>query len=237
MLVLMLPGNLMTCAVRVLLVASISFLLLTPPSTPQATGSKTAQKGSVEVVGATCPALDSTGHECCSEPIPWVKLLESSLFMHMHDRALAVYQNEMLNKRIQESPFLHSCPGTCNRVVVLTHPPTNASNEIQCDKCNVRTCVYVCMHVCMYVCMYVSLYFIDADIPCPHILISLQISFCFKCRGQWYESHVPATCGHMVLWGASVFGAGDTNKQHDSEFLSRMEIFRSTVGCPGVCVL
>eukprot|EP00042_Codosiga_hollandica_P059108 m.902192 g.902192 ORF g.902192 m.902192 type:complete len:965 (+) comp60061_c0_seq29:224-3118(+) len=162
-----------------------------------AAGAKSDQKGTIEVVGAKCPALNQEGQECCQEPIPWAKLLDSDIFSDVEDRAMDIIQNELLNKRIQESAFLHSCPGRCNRVVLVSQPLSNRTNAIYCDEC--------------------------------------KISFCFKCRGRWYEDHRPATCQHMLLWGASVFGTdqSDHASVDDKEILSRMRIFRTTVCCPG----
>ena len=96
------------------------------------------QKGSVDVVGAVCPALNEAGIPCCSEPVPWARVIDSGLFQAMEDQALEVFQSEMLNKRILESPFLHACPGQCNRVVVVTKPLTNACNTLFCEICKVK---------------------------------------------------------------------------------------------------
>jgi hypothetical protein len=69
--------------------------------------------------------------------------------------------------------------------------------------------------------------------------VSLQTTFCFKCQGHWFEDHRPATCAHLLAWGASVYG-GDTKstskkQTEDEDMLSRMYIFRNSVGCPGLC--
>jgi hypothetical protein len=109
------------------------------PAALQAGGTSSSQKGSVSVVGAVCPALDSAGKECCQEPVPWARIIDSGLFGDDEQRALEVYENEMLNKRIQESPFLHPCPGHCGRIVVCTHPPSNATNAMVCEQCQVRS--------------------------------------------------------------------------------------------------
>jgi hypothetical protein len=94
-------------------------------------------RGAFHVVGATCPALDGEGKECCAEPIPWAKVIDSGIFQADEERALEIYQSEMLNRRIQESSFLHSCPGACGRIALAGTLPDNASNEVDCEQCKV----------------------------------------------------------------------------------------------------
>ena len=183
-----------------------------------------APKGSVDVVGVTCPALDTDGRSVCTAPIPWAELIASGLFGNHTDQALHIYQTEILAVRVREAASLCPCPGVCGRVVLATSPLTNATNAIECAQCQVFPTAYNCMFV-FWVC--------DGCLA--------QVRFCFRCEGRWAEEHRPATCAHMLQWGASVFGRATPLSAHaakvdDESHLSRMYIYRNTVGCPGMSV-
>eukprot|EP00048_Salpingoeca_helianthica_P015860 m.229013 g.229013 ORF g.229013 m.229013 type:complete len:2646 (-) comp17649_c0_seq1:185-8122(-) len=61
-------------------------------------------------------------------------------------------------------------------------------------------------------------------------------SFCFKCKGLWFEDHRPALCDHMTRWGDSIFSGSDPQPgaaaASDDTVLNQMYLFNHTVRCP-----
>ncbi len=183
------------------------------------------------VVDATCPALQDDGKFAnCSCPIPWDVLFDSNLFEENNEKAVRAWEDEVRavlsdrSKQCRLSPRESSSrrryfPVLARdarrlpycRILQQTHPTLPAAHRAR----------------------FVFRFVFDADV---------QSSFCFRCPGHWFEEHRPATCTHMLTWGASVFGGEAKVKGKDAEdedMLSRMYIFRNSVGCPGwsSCVL
>jgi hypothetical protein len=65
-----------------------------------------------------------------------------------------------------------------------------------------------------------------------------QTSFCFKCKGKWFEDHRPALCDHMTRWGDSIFSGESATQSADADatLLNQIYMFNNTVRCPRECL-
>ncbi len=100
------------------------------------------RRGARNVLGQTCPALHpTTGARVCEEPIPWRDLLEhGKLFGNATPAALLEWQRDMCAKFVRCSKVTQFCPGKCGRVCLAATLPTNSSNTVFCEQCEVSFC-------------------------------------------------------------------------------------------------